>query len=91
MLERRNVSRTAGGVAILTCKSFVMLGERAMDKLNHLTAGYLQRFPQDNWSPTTSSGKANGWRTREQEVLVPFSNLNMGKIQWLVSLNLWGT
>ena len=31
-------------------------------------------FPQDNWSFTASSGKANGWRNREHVVLDLFSN-----------------
>ena len=30
----------------------------AKDKSNHLTAGSLQRFPQDNWSLTAILGKA---------------------------------
>ena len=47
-------------------------------------------FLQDNWSLTASLGKANDWRNREHVVLDLFSNLNMGKIQWLLSVNLWG-
>ena len=31
--------------------------------------------PQDKWSSTASSGKANDWRTRERVVLDLFSNL----------------
>ena len=48
-------------------------------------------FPQDNWSLSASSGK-NGCdgRNREHVVLDLFSNLNMGNIQWLLSVNLWG-
>ena len=53
----------------------------AIDKPNHLTAGSLQRFPQDNWSPTASSGKANDWRNREHVVLDQFSNLK----KWVTS------
>ena len=47
-------------------------------------------FPQDNWSFTALLGKANDWRNREHVVLDLFSNLNMGNIQWLLSVNLWG-
>ena len=59
--------------------------KRAIDKPNHLTAGSLQRFPQDNWSPTASSIKANNWRNRKHVVLDLFSN------QWLLPVTLWGT
>ena len=31
----------------------------AKDKPNNLTAGSLRSFPQDNWSSTALSGKAN--------------------------------
>ena len=61
----------------------------AKDKSNHLTAGSLQSFPQDNWSLTALLGKANDWRNREHVVLDLFSNLNVGNIQWLLSVNLW--
>ena len=46
----------------------------AKDKSNHLTAGSLQRFHQDNWSVRASSGKANDQRNREDAVLDLFSN-----------------
>ena len=36
------------------------------------------------------SGKANDWKNREHVVLDLFSNLNMGNIQWLLSVSLWG-
>ena len=39
---------------------------------------------------TALSGNANDWRNREHLVLDFFSNLNMGNIQWLLSVNLWG-
>ena len=37
-------------------------------------ANSLRSVPQDNWSSTASSGKANDWRTRERVVLDLFSN-----------------
>ena len=63
----------------------------AIDKPNHLTADSLRSFPQDNWSLTASSGKTNDWRNREHVVLDLFSDFNMGNIQLLLSVNLWGT
>ena len=42
-----------------------------MDQPNNLEAC----FPQDNWSSTGSSGKANDWRNRARVVLDLFSNL----------------
>ena len=33
--------------------------------------------PQDNWSSTASSGKANDWRNRARVVLNLFSNLKI--------------
>ena len=48
--------------------------KKAKDKPNHLTVGSLQRFPQENWSLTASSGKANDQRNRERVVLDLFSN-----------------
>ena len=62
----------------------------AKDESNHLTAGSLQRFPHNNCCLTVLSGKASDWRNREHVVLDLFSNLNMGNIQWLLSVNLWG-
>ena len=50
----------------------------------------LPMFLQDNWSLTALLGKANDWRNREHVVLDLFSNLNMGNIQWFLSVNLWG-
>ena len=47
-------------------------------------------FPHYNWSLTALLGKANDWKNREHVVLDLFSNLNMGNIQWLLSVNLWG-
>ena len=60
----------------------------AKDKSNHLTAGSLPTFLHNNWNLTALSGKANDWRNREHVVLDLFSNLNMGNIQWLLSVNL---
>ena len=37
---------------------------------------------------TASLSKANDWRTRERVVLDLFSNLTVGNIQWLLSVNL---
>ena len=53
----------------------------AKDKPNHQTAGSLRSFPQDNWSSTASSSKANDWRTWQRAVLDLFSNL-----KWLASM-----
>ena len=45
-LEKRNVRRNPGGVAILTCKSFVSyVWRKERHKPNHLTAGSLLSFP----------------------------------------------
>ena len=52
---------------ILTCKSFVTFRSAC--------------FPQDRWSWTILSGKANDWRNRQHVVLDPLSNFKMGKIQ----------
>ena len=64
-------------VAILTFKSFVTLGYVAVACL-----------PQDSWSSTISSGKAND-QMEIGNVLFsqPVLKLKMGKIQWL----LWRT
>ena len=51
----------------------------ALEKGTNLTAGSLQRLPQDNWSLTASSGKANDWRTRQRVVLDPILKLENGK------------
>ena len=40
----------------------------------NLAADSHRSVPQDNWSLTASSGKANGWRTRESAILDLFSN-----------------
>ena len=48
---------------------------KSAKKPNHLTAGSLRSFPQDNRSSTASSGKANDWRNRENVVFDLFSSL----------------
>ena len=63
-----------GGVAILTCKSCDTFWRKVTDKSNHLSAGSLRSVPQESWSLTASSGKANEQRNPEHVVLDLFSN-----------------
>ena len=42
-----------------------------------LTAGSFQRFPQEDWSSTDSSGEVNDCENREHVVLNLFSNIKM--------------
>ena len=63
-----------GGVAILTCKSCDKSWRKVTDKSNHLSAGSLRSVPQESWSLTASSGKANEQRNPEHVVLDLFSN-----------------
>ena len=63
-----------GGVAILTWKSCDTFWRKVTDKSNHLSAGSLRSVPQESWSLTASSGKANEQRNPEHVVLDLFSN-----------------
>ena len=47
-------------------------GEGVKD--SNLAADSHRSVPQDNWSLTASSDKANDWRTRERAILDLFSN-----------------
>ena len=58
------------------------------DKSNHLVAGSLHSVPQESWSSTTLSGKANDWRNRGHVVLDPIPNLKKGKDPKVSSVNL---
>ena len=75
---------------ILTRKSFVKFFSWERKTNRTISRLVLPMFLQDNWSLTALLGKANDWRNREHVVLDLFSNLNMGNIQWLLSVNLWG-
>ncbi len=46
----------------------------AKDQSNHPVADSLRSFPQDSWSCTALSGKANDSRNRERVLLHLFSN-----------------
>ena len=48
--------------------------EKGRDKSDHLVAGSLRSFPQDNWHLTALSDKTNVQRNREHVVLDLFSN-----------------
>ena len=79
---KRNVRRSSGGVALLTCQSDVIVGfwDERLIELPHTW------FPPNVSLRRTgveqlSSGKANDWRNRKHVVLDLFSNLQMGKIQ----------
>ena len=61
------------------------LGVEAKHEPNHLKADSFRSFPQDNWTSTALSGKANDLRTRERVVVLdPRLKLEIGKIQWLL-------
>ena len=77
MLEQGKVRENSGegSFRYRQANRSLCLEKGAMDKPNHLTAGSFQRFPQDNWSSTASSGDANDWRNREHAVFVLFLNL----------------
>ena len=59
--EKGNVRREPGGGFPRCCRATrsLYLGFWAKDKPNHLTADSLRSFPQDNWSSTALTGKAN--------------------------------
>ena len=59
-------------VAILTGKSFVILGYKVERLIE--PSGSLRSFPQDNWSWTTLSRKATDYANQERIVLDLFSN-----------------
>ena len=50
------------------------------DKSNHRVAD-SSSVPQESWSGTTLSGKANDWRIGEHVLLNQFSHLMTGDIQ----------
>ena len=65
------------------------------DRSQEETEWQEQGAPEAAWKLAKSvlkfsPGKANDWRTRERDVLDLFSNLKLGKIQGLLSVNLWG-
>ena len=49
-------------------------GEVGGDKPNHVAIDSFRSVPQESWSSTASSGKANDWRNRRRVALDLFSN-----------------
>ena len=76
---------------ILTRKSFVILFSWERKIKSEPSHGWFPpRFPQDNWSLTASSGKANDWRNREHVVLDLFSNWHCVESKGFFGEPLWG-
>ena len=52
-LEKRNVRRNRGGVVILTCKSFDILGERGERQTEPFHRWFLPAFPSGKLEPNS--------------------------------------